>query len=82
MLCVKVSKAGGEAIKMLSSNVTGLPDRICLFPQGRTVFVEVKSTGKKPTPMQLRQHTKLRKLGFEVLVIDSIEGVESLIGKI
>lgn len=39
-------------------------------------FVELKATGKKPTPLQEREHAFLRGLGFEVLVIDSKEEID------
>lgn len=47
------------------------PDRICLFPGGLVWFVELKKPGKKPNPLQLHAHEKLRKLGFKVSVISS-----------
>jgi hypothetical protein len=60
----------GLAIKLSSSYYTGIPDRLILLPEGRARFVEVKTTGKKPTPRQLKVHDELRKLGFNVEVID------------
>jgi hypothetical protein len=33
-------------------------------------FVETKATGCKPTPMQEREHTRLRAMGFVVRVLD------------
>jgi hypothetical protein len=64
-------KLNGFSIKMLSSHITGLPDRLCLLPGGILFFAEIKTTGKKPTKIQLLIHGKLRKLGFKVYVIDS-----------
>lgn len=40
---------------------------------GYVGFAEIKTTGKKPTKIQLYIHDKLRSLGFEVFVIDDIE---------
>lgn len=40
---------------------------------GYVGFAEIKTTGKKPTKIQLYIHDKLRGLGFEVFVIDDIE---------
>lgn len=39
-------------------------------------FVELKATGKKPTEGQLREHARLRALGFDVHVLDSKEDVD------
>lgn len=74
-LCTEVKKLGGLAIKLLSSQMTGLPDRLCLLPGGRVYFVELKSTGEKPTKIQEVIHKRLESLGFEVFVIDSTEGI-------
>ena len=36
-------------------------------------FAEVKRPGGKPRPLQMKRHSELRNLGFEVYVIDSKE---------
>jgi hypothetical protein len=81
-LVERVKKAGGLCIKLLTSQYIGLPDRLCLFPNGKIIFVELKSTGQKPRKIQVFVHNKLRGLGFQVEVIDSIEGVENLVTEI
>lgn len=70
---------GGWSLKLLSVHVTGLPDRVCLLPGGKVVFVELKTTGKKPTKIQLKIHEKLRGLGFRVEVVDSTAKINDLI---
>lgn len=40
---------------------------------GYVGFAEIKTTGKKPTKIQLYVHDKLKDLGFVVFVIDDIE---------
>lgn len=65
----------GMCIKLLCDQLIGLPDRLCLFPNHRIVFVETKTTGQKPRRIQAYMHKKLRALGFRVEVIDSVEGV-------
>ena len=72
---------GGICIKLLTYQFIGLPDRLCLFPNGKIVFVELKSTGRKPRKIQISVHNKLRKLGFRVEVIDTIEEVERIINE-
>lgn len=72
----------GMCIKLLCDQLTGLPDRMCLFPNHKIVFVELKTTGQKPKRIQLFIHDKLRALGFRVEVIDSIKGVEQFINNI
>ncbi len=69
-LVVKVKAAGGIAYKWVSPGRKGVPDRIVLLPGGKIVFVECKSPGKKPRTDQLREHARLRALGFTVVVLD------------
>lgn len=69
----------GLCIKLLCNHILGLPDRICLFPKAKLVFVELKTTGKKPRKIQIYMHNKLRTLGFRVEVIDSVQKVFDLI---
>jgi len=66
-----VKRLGGIAIKIISPSFTGLPDRMVLMPGGRIWFIELKSTGKSPSPRQRVVHELLCRLGFSVLVIDS-----------
>lgn len=77
-----VKHSGGMCIKLLCDQLIGLPDRMCLFPGHKIVFVELKTTGKKPKRIQLYIHEKLRKLGFRVEVIDTIKGVNDFINTI
>ncbi len=74
-----VKANGGMCIKLLCDQLIGLPDRMCLFPGHRIIFVELKTTGKKPKRIQLFMHSKLRALGFRVEVIDTIKGVNNFI---
>ena len=66
---------GGMCIKLLCDQLIGLPDRMCLFPGHKIVFVELKTTGRKPKRIQVYMHNKLRALGFRVEVIDTIKGI-------
>ena len=72
-------KLKGLCLKLLSAHITGLPDRLCLFPGGRILFVELKTTDKKPRKIQTFVHNKLRGLGFRVEVVDTSEQIESII---
>ena len=72
----------GMCIKLLCDQLTGLPDRMCLFPGHKIIFVELKTTGRKPKRIQVYVHNKLRALGFRVEVIDTIKGVEDFISSI
>lgn len=75
----EVRKLGGIAEKFVSPNKRGVPDRICTFPFGLVVFVELKAEGQKPTPLQREDHSRRRAMGFEVEVLDSKVGVDDFI---
>lgn len=77
LLVKKVKASGGLCIKLISDYANGLPDRMCLLPGGKIVFVELKSTGQKPRKIQKYMHSVLRGLGFRVEVIDTLAGVEN-----
>jgi hypothetical protein len=78
----RVKKLGGLAIKFFVLSFTGFPDRIVLMPGGRIWFVEVKSTGKKPRRRQPIVIALLRKLGFEVWVIDDQPVLDEFLNRI
>ena len=73
---------GGMCIKLLCDQLIGLPDRMCLFPGHKIVFVELKTTGQKPKRIQAYMHNKLRALGFRVVVIDTVESVINFVDDI
>ena len=79
-LVAEVKKAGGRAYKFLSPGRRSVPDRIVLLPGGRLVFVECKAPGEQPRADQLREHKRLRALGFTVVVLDS-KNLEEILGK-
>lgn len=75
----QVKAAGGKAYKWNSPGNSGVPDRIVIMPGNRITFVELKAPGGKPTKLQLVQHKRLREMGCDVRVIDSIEQVDELL---
>lgn len=74
-----VTKAGGMSIKLSPVFFIGIPDRLILLPGGRAMFVELKTTGCKPTKIQAYVHKRLRAIGFDVRVIDSTDGIKELL---
>ena len=78
-LAAAVRNAGGRALKFVSPGFDGIPDRIVLLPGGKIGFVEVKAIGYKPRPLQLQRHEMLRRLGFEVFVLDDKEQIGGII---
>lgn len=77
-----VRAAGGLAPKWVAPGLDGVPDRIILLPGGRIAFAELKAPGGKPRPLQEVRIGQLRKLGFRVYVIDSIEQIGGVLNEI
>ena len=78
----EIEARGGMALKYTSQFHRGIPDRICLIPPGILTFVELKSTGQKPTKLQEHAMEKLKSLGFDCLVIDTTEKLEEYLGHV
>ena len=74
-----VKKHGGICPKFVSPGFDGMPDRLLLLPHGRFAFVEVKAPNQKPRPLQLSRHRLLRRLGFQVYVLDALEDIDKII---
>ena len=74
-----VRKAGGVAYNLTSQTTNGLPDRLVLFPPGKTIFVELKAPGKMMRPLQRKRRYQLMKLGFPVLCIDRMPQIKPFI---
>lgn len=56
----------------------GVPDRIVVGQRG-TVLVELKRTGGQPDPRQVAMHTKIRRHGGTVIVVDSRAAIDRFI---
>jgi Holliday junction resolvase len=75
----EIEARGGMALKYTSQFHRGIPDRICLLPGGLSVFVELKSTGKKPTKLQQYAMDRLDAMGHPTCVVDRTEKLEELL---
>ena len=77
-----VRAAGGVAVQFVSPGLDGMPDRLALLPGGKMAFVEVKAPGKNPRPLQQARHRMLRRLGFQVYVMDDEKQIGGIIDEI
>lgn len=78
----EIEARGGMALKYTSQFHRGIPDRIVLLPPGVLTFVELKSTGQKPTKLQMHAMGKLVMLGFDCKVIDSTESLNEYLAAV
>lgn len=69
---------GGETRKVQWIGRNGAPDRLVMLP-GRTMWVELKTPGRKCRPHQLREHLRMQRMGQNVVVVDSFAGVDALL---
>ena len=53
----------------LAPTVAGVPDRLAIWPGGRVEFVELKTAKGKLRPIQEIWHSRVAKLGINVVVL-------------
>ena len=81
-LVKRVKDLGGVAYKFTSPSRRGVPDRLCVFPDGISVFIECKAPKKNPTVLQAHEIERLRNLGQQVFVVDSKELIDEILDSI
>lgn len=73
---VKLVRArGGLCFKFVSPGNPGVPDRIVITPEGRTVYVELKTEAGRLSAIQKWQHEEMRKRGAEVRTLKGLAQV-------
>ena len=74
----KVFALGGECRKVKWQGRNGAPDRLVML-NGRTIFIELKRPGEKAKPHQAREHDRMRRMGQQVEVLDSLEQIDRVL---
>lgn len=77
-LVKRCKEIGALCDKFVSPQRRSVPDRLITF-SGRVLFVELKATGARPTPAQVRDHERRMEVGAEVVWLDSKEAVDVVI---
>lgn len=72
-VCEYAKNKGLLVYKFSSPSHRGCPDRLFIRPDGLVWFCEFKKEGQKPTPVQVREITRLRGHGAQVFVVDSVD---------
>lgn len=78
-LVKRAKEEGGKALKYFNPSETGYPDRLLILPGCLPIWIEVKSHGKKPRPIQMARIKELLALGQPVMVADSKEIIDNII---
>ena len=76
------AKAGGLQRKVEYLGRRGCPDRLVGFPHGRHALIELKRLRGRARDEQVREHVRLRSIGFDVRVLASIEAVDEFIAEL
>ena len=77
-LVKSVKELGGVAYKFVSPGNAGVPDRICVMPEGLVYFVEVKKPGGCLSQKQYNQIVRMKKLAHRVEIVHDYEAVDEL----
>lgn len=64
-VCAHARKAGWACYKFVSPGHRSVPDRLFIGPTGFHCYIEFKSPGKRPTPLQERELRLLKERGVE-----------------
>ena len=78
----QVAKAGGGHRRVAWVGRRNAPDDLIAIPGLFPFFVECKAPGEKPRLGQLREHERLRTMGFKVFVISTCEEADRLLAEV
>lgn len=67
-----LEKSGWYVLKVVSSNKPGHPDITAFNEGGETIFIELKSKGKKTTKLQDYRIAELKRRQFKCFIIDDL----------
>ncbi len=68
-LVARMKMISGKAYKWVSPGNCGVPDRLCVFPDGRVEMVELKGRGGALTPTQRKRFPELLRMDRRVWVL-------------
>lgn len=77
-----VRERGGLCYKFVSPNQPGVPDRIIITPEGRVVFVELKTEIGRLAKLQKWQIGEMQKRNADVRVARGLEEVKALVEEV
>ena len=72
-----IKSKNGMCVKLNSTSTVGLPDRLVIL-KDKIIFVELKAPSKKPRAIQDVMIKRLKALGCDVRVIDSIDEIKNI----
>ena len=77
-----VRERGGLCYKFVSPSNPGVPDRIVITPDGRSIYVELKTEIGRLANIQRWQLDEMRKRGADVRVLKGLEEVKAFVREV
>ncbi|WP_418427931.1 VRR-NUC domain-containing protein [Anaerotruncus massiliensis (ex Liu et al. 2021)] len=77
-----VRERGGLCYKFVSPSNPGVPDRIVITPDGRSIYVELKTEIGRLATIQRWQLDEMRKRGADVRVLKGLEEVKAFVREV
>lgn len=77
-----VKERGGLCLKFVSPNNPGVPDRIIITPEGRVVFVELKTETGRLANIQKWQIDEMKKRRADVRVVKGWPAARALVEEV
>lgn len=78
----KVKEHGGLCYKFVSPGNPGVPDRIIVTPDGRTIYAELKTEIGRLAKVQKWQRSELEKRGADVRVLYGMDDVRDFLREV
>lgn len=75
----RIEDLGGMFLKFTSPGNAGVPDRIAVFPDGRLVFVELKTANGKLSRIQKHVCGKLIDMNQQVCIVYGMDGAREFL---
>lgn len=77
-----VRERGGLCYKFVSPGNPGVPDRLIITPDGRVVWVELKTQVGSLQKIQKWQIAEMRRRGADVRVLKGMEAAEAFVEEV
>ena len=77
-----VREHGGLCYKFVSPGNPGVPDRIVITPDGRTIYVELKTEIGRLSSLQKWQRSELEKRGADIRVLKGLDQVKEFVREV
>ena len=77
-----VRERGGLCYKFVSPGNPGVPDRIVITPEGKTIYVELKTDTGRLANIQKWQQEEMKKRGVDVRVLHGLDQVKAFVEEV